>query len=44
MRYSIDFGDDFGAIWVDFGAIVVDLGRILDGFWEDFGKILFRQY
>ena len=32
---SIDFGHDFGAIWVD-------LGRILDGFWEDLGKIFGR--
>ena len=32
---SIDFGHDFGAILVDFGWI-------LDGFWEDFGKIFGR--
>ena len=33
---SIDFGHDFGAIFVDLGAI-------LERFWKDFGKI-FDQF
>ena len=35
LKFSIDFESDFGAILHDFG-------RILDGFWEDFGKIFGR--
>ena len=32
LKFMIVFG-------VDFGAILVDFGWILEGFWQDFGRI-----